>query len=447
MKRIASLLRCLALLCILQASVLHAAEMEPRDVNVTGTWKTKVDVGGQTGEPVFTLKQAGDKITGRYAGSFGEEDVTGKVTGDKLELEFILDQGTVTYSGAIDGDSMKGEVKYGDFPGTWTAEREEAKQEKEKEEANPSNDGDQTGNVQKATFEYAVKDSQKLFLDRFVDTSVNMAGKRPVIIFSIGGGWEYGGRGDGNVPPLFRYLASLGYTMVSIDYRPGIKIAKANGEMTAENGTAMYLRAIQWGVEDLFDATSYILEHADEWNVDKDQIVVMGGSAGATNSLVAEFNVANDTELTRAHLPQGFRYAGVISMAGAFWLKANTPLEFKSKPAPILFFHGAKDQLVTYDEVQGPFSGYGPVYYCRKFSGPDFPKWFIDYPQGDHIIAGAPAIDCWHEIAAFLQKMVKERQELSVHTIEHGKVPKNFGNAAKLFRDQTSGSTDDSGAE
>jgi len=203
-----------------------------------------------------------------------------------------------------------------------------------------------TSGVQKATFEYAVKDSQKLFLDRFVDTSANVVGKRPVVIFSVGGGWESASRGDGSVSPFLTYLTSLGYMMVSIDYRPGIKMAKANGEMTAANGVQMYLRAIQWGVEDLFDATSYILERADEWNVDKEQIVIMGGSAGATNSLVAEFNVANDTELARAHLPKGFRYAGVISMAGAFWLKADTPLDFKSKPAPILFFHGAKDQLV-----------------------------------------------------------------------------------------------------
>jgi hypothetical protein len=265
-----------------------------------------------------------------------------------------------------------------------------------------------------------------------------VVGKRPVVIFSVGGGWESAGRGDGGVSPFFDYLCSLGYTVVSIDYRPGIKIAKANGEMTADNGVEMYLRAIQWGVEDLFDATSYILERADEWNIDEDQIVILGGSAGATNSLVAEFNVANDTELARSHLPQGFRYAGVISMAGAFWLKADTPLTFKSKPAPILFFHGAKDQLVTYDEVQGPFSGYGPVYYFREFPGPDYPKWFVDYPEGDHVVAASPVIDCWHEIAAFLQKMARERQEISVHTIEEAKIPKTIFNVSKLFGDKTS---------
>jgi hypothetical protein len=164
--------------------------------------------------------------------------------------------------------------------------------------------------------------------------------------------------------------------------------------------------------------------------------VIVGSSAGATNSLVAEFNVANDTELAREHLPAGFRYAGVIAMAGAFWLEADTPLTFKSKPAPIMFFHGAKDQLVTYDEVQGPFSGYGPAYYMREFPGPDHPKWFVDFPEGDHIISFAPMLDYRLEMAAFLQKLVRERQPLSVHTVEQAAIPKIFANFAKLYGDR-----------
>jgi len=119
-------------------------------------------------------------------------------------------------------------------------------------------------------------------------------------------------------------------------------------------------------------------------------------------------------------------------MAGAFWLKPNTPLTFKNKPAPILFFHGAKDQLVTYDEVHGKFSGYGPVAYFRKFPGPDYPKWFVDYPEGDHVIAAMPVIDSINEMKSFLQKLVKERQQLSIHTVEEGKIAKTFQNAVKL---------------
>jgi hypothetical protein len=243
-------------------------------------------------------------------------------------------------------------------------------------------------------------------------------------------------RYDRNSAPFFEYLASLGYVVVTIDYRLGMKQAKEQGELTPDNGVEMYLRAVQWGVEDLFDATSFVLRQAGDWNIDPDQVVIMGSSAGATNSLVAEFNVANGTGLALAHLPAHFRYAGVISMAGAFWLKADTPLTFKSQPAPIMFFHGAKDQLVTYDEVQGPFSGYGPAYYLREFAGPDYPKWFVDFPEGDHIVSFAPMMDYRLEMAAFLQKLVRERQPLSVHTVEQAGIPKVFANFAKLYGDR-----------
>lgn len=286
--------------------------------------------------------------------------------------------------------------------------------------------------VQRTSYQYANKDRQELYLDRIVATSVEIEVKQPVIVFSFGGGWEGGARNDPGLDSVYDRFTSLGYTVIAIDYRLGIKIAKERNEFSEANGTAMYLRAIEWGVEDIFDATSFILSQAGAWNIDPDQIVLVGSSSGATNSLVAEFNVANETELARAHLPAGFRYAGVISMAGAFWLKANTPLVFENKPAPIMFFHGAKDQFVTYDEIQGPFSGYGPVYFFRAFAGPDYPKWFVDYPQGDHIIAGLPVIDSMNEIESFLQKLVKERQQLSIHTVEEGKIAKTFLNGAKL---------------
>jgi pimeloyl-ACP methyl ester carboxylesterase len=287
--------------------------------------------------------------------------------------------------------------------------------------------------LQTTTHLYATRDGQELKLDLHVDDSVKVTGPRPAILFSYGGGWEGGARNDKGLVAGFEHFTSSGYAVIAIDYRLGIKIAKERNEFTPETGTQMYLRAIEWSVEDIFDATSLVLKHADAWNIDTNQIVLMGGSAGATNSLVAEFNVANETELARAHLPAGFRYAGVISMAGAFWLKAETPLTFKNKPAPILFFHGAKDQLVTYDEFQGAFSGYGPVAYFRKFAGPDYPKWFVDYPQGDHIIAAMPMIDGLKEMDAFLQRLVKERQQVSIHTVEESAVPKIFQNVTKLI--------------
>ena len=74
----------------------------------------------------------------------------------------------------------------------------------------------------------------------------------------------------------------------------------------------------QFGVEDLYDATAWIVGHADMLNIDTTKIVISGGSAGATNSVMAEYYLCNGDELAQ-RLPKGFRYAGVIPFAGGIW--------------------------------------------------------------------------------------------------------------------------------
>jgi hypothetical protein len=105
----------------------YYARLRDDRINITGTWKAQVAVGGIAGEPVFIFNQHGDKITGKYNGYLGEYDVTGKITGETIEFEFATGQGKVIYTGKIDQGSMEGETKYGDgLSGTWTAEREPA---------------------------------------------------------------------------------------------------------------------------------------------------------------------------------------------------------------------------------------------------------------------------------------------------------------------------------
>jgi dienelactone hydrolase len=287
--------------------------------------------------------------------------------------------------------------------------------------------------IEKTTFLYATKAGQQLHLDRYVANHLQVQGKRPAIIYSVGGGWENGERDDRISKEYVEHFAALGYVGISIDYRLAIRQAKQKGEITPANIRQVYLRAIRWGVEDLYDATAYVLEHADEWNVDPNRVVIVGSSAGATNSLVAEFNVANRTELAKTHLPENFRYAGVISAAGAFWLEDNTPLAWKQRPAPIMFIHGAKDQLVTYDADEKN-SAYGPVYAQRQFASQGNSSWFIDLPEADHAMSFAGLIDYRSEMEAFLTKLVWGKQALTVHTVENGKVAKTLGNLALLYR-------------
>jgi hypothetical protein len=75
------------------------------------------------------FKQAGDKLTGKYKGTFGEADVTGTVTGKTVRFSFTADaQGTainITYEGEIDSDSaIKGKVDLGGLgSGTFTGKK------------------------------------------------------------------------------------------------------------------------------------------------------------------------------------------------------------------------------------------------------------------------------------------------------------------------------------
>jgi hypothetical protein len=82
-------------------------------VDVSGAWNVAVETEAGSGNPSFTFKQEGEKLSGRYKGTFGEADVTGTVKGDKIEFSFKVSgqvEGVITYTGTTDGKTMKGKV-------------------------------------------------------------------------------------------------------------------------------------------------------------------------------------------------------------------------------------------------------------------------------------------------------------------------------------------------
>lgn len=102
--------------------LLFAASLMAADV--TGTWEFAVQTSQGGGNPMFTFKQDGEKLTGKYVGALGESQLTGTVKGDSIAFVFKADQvGTVEYTGTIESASkMKGTAKYGELgDATWTA--------------------------------------------------------------------------------------------------------------------------------------------------------------------------------------------------------------------------------------------------------------------------------------------------------------------------------------
>jgi hypothetical protein len=93
-------------------------------VDLTGTWKLAVTTPNGTGNPIFVLKQAGNKLTGTYEGKFGKSPVTGSVTGKTFEIKYTMDKVPITYKGKVEGTKISGTVEFGDKDkGTFTGEK------------------------------------------------------------------------------------------------------------------------------------------------------------------------------------------------------------------------------------------------------------------------------------------------------------------------------------
>jgi hypothetical protein len=97
-------------------------------VDVTGTWNFEVETAAGSGNPTFTFKQDGEKITGKYKGALGEADLTGTVKGNQVEFSFKISgqvEGIVVYTGTTDGKTMKGKAKFAELgEGTFTGKKQ-----------------------------------------------------------------------------------------------------------------------------------------------------------------------------------------------------------------------------------------------------------------------------------------------------------------------------------
>jgi len=106
-----------------------ATSAQAGGVNISGDWSVTVETSGGSGNPSFTFKQDGEKLTGTYKGQFGEAPLTGTVKGSDISFTIKVNaQGqdvTIVYTGKIENkDSMKGDVKLGDLAeGKWTGKR------------------------------------------------------------------------------------------------------------------------------------------------------------------------------------------------------------------------------------------------------------------------------------------------------------------------------------
>ena len=238
------------------------------------------------------------------------------------------------------------------------------------------------------TYLYHKQDTCDLFMDVYdpADGSEEtyMGLQKPAVIFMFGGGFIRGTRDDESYNSWFRMMTENGYRVISIDYRLGLKGSSKVGIAQVN----VLDNAIHMAVEDLFAATNFIIENADQLGVDPSNIVISGSSAGAISVMQAEYEIANGSKWASV-LPEGFNYAGVMSFSGAI-LSRNGKVKYATEPCPTLMLHGTADKLVPYKQIAffnlGFFGGGKLVERFRKFGYNYNMYHFEDY---GHEIAGS----------------------------------------------------------
>lgn len=256
----------------------------------------------------------------------------------------------------------------------------------------------------KETFLYAVKEGEELKLDLYRNDS--SAQPRPCLVFVFGGGFKDGKRDAALYKPYFTHFANRGYTVVSIDYRLGMKGEKAPGMLDYKP----LLNAIHLAVEDLYSATNYLLEHAEKLHIDPSRIIISGSSAGAITVLQADY-MKQDNYPLDGMLPAAFRYAGVISFAGGIFSKEGLP-SYTTQPAPTLFFHGSADRLVPYNRKRLFQLGmFGTQSLRERFREKRYPYMCYIMEDMGHEVSEYPMMDFLPEIEQFITDFVLDNRQ------------------------------------
>ena len=74
------------MVCLFVVGLVFSSSFICSAADLTGAWNVEVIISGTTGTPVFTLKQDGDKLSGKYKSQWGEFDCTGTVKENDFEI-------------------------------------------------------------------------------------------------------------------------------------------------------------------------------------------------------------------------------------------------------------------------------------------------------------------------------------------------------------------------
>jgi acetyl esterase/lipase len=240
-----------------------------------------------------------------------------------------------------------------------------------------------SGTFDYITYIYKEVGNTVLKLDVWYPNQIKRA--YPLIFFSHGGGWISGFRNQLNNVSWCKFLASRGFAAASIDYR----LAMRN---SMENILADYT-----------DALDFVKNNADKLGINKDDIVLMGLSAGGHLALLYasyytfmnhETKMKGIRGVSVYYCPSDLRdmfgkeqkslFARFATMATLKGIPINkpdlyygySPIEWISeRMIPALVVHGRKDTVVPYTSS---------VNLVSKLKSENIPCRFLLHKEGGH---------------------------------------------------------------
>lgn len=248
------------------------------------------------------------------------------------------------------------------------------------------------------TYKFADRDTCSLWLD--VYQPVENARKDICVMYVFGGGFVQGSRTAPDNVRFFKEMAARGYTIVTIDYRLGLKGVKLRLFHLNPGFQAPRIAS-----EDLISATEFVLKNKEKLRINPQRIALIGSSAGAITVLHTDNELANRSEMVK-NLPNDFRYAAVVSFAGAI-LSAKGRPKYATPPAPTLFYHGTKDKIVIYNKIAIFNKGmYGTKYLVKVFEKHGYPFMVVRYEGMKHKVASFPRFEEQDQICDFVDMAI-----------------------------------------
>jgi predicted esterase len=267
------------------------------------------------------------------------------------------------------------------------------------------------------TITYFNDGKDKLELDLYLPDIPAVDKKLPIVLYVHGGGFSGGNRIDPLISATAAEMNAAGYAFVSMSYRLLMKGKSFGCDQPAHQKIMVF----QQSMIDVRRATAYLLAQQNEFKLDMSKVILAGSSAGAEAVLHTAYWPEANLPAEALVLPVDFKYAGIISMAGAL---IDPTMITAENALPSLFFHGTCDALVPFDIRSHRLCSPGQSGYLLLHGAGELKArhtqlnkaiYLVSYLNGGHEYASLPMVEERGRMLDFIKNDVLGKEKRQVY--------------------------------